>query len=196
MPDSILITCKNGVYSITTFIKDYQEMIKIREEREADYDAVRIVNDRAFGAPEEGKIIEKLRKKCQETVSLVAVLDERIVGHIFFSPVTIDNEDKQVIGMGLAPMAVLPDFQKQGIGSLLVKEGLRRIKETDCPFIIVLGHVDYYPRFGFERASKYGLKCQWDGVPDEAFMILWLNESMMNNVSGIAKYRDEFNEAM
>jgi len=126
----------------------------------------------------------------------VAVLDERIVGHIFFSPVTIDNKDKQVVGMGLAPMAVLPEFQKQGIGSLLVREGLRRIRETDCPFIIVLGHVDYYPRFGFERASKYGLKCQWSGVPDEAFMILWLDESMMNHVSGVAKYKDEFSAAM
>ena len=171
-------------------------MIIIREEREADYDAVRVVNDRAFGTPEEGKIIEKLRKVCQETVSLVAVLDQRIVGHIFFSPVTIDNEDKQVVGMGLAPMAVLPEFQKQGIGSLLVKEGLRRIKETDCPFIIVLGHADYYPRFGFERASKYGLKCQWEGLPDEGFMVMILKKSAMTGVSGVVKYRSEFDEAI
>lgn len=171
-------------------------MIKIREERKADYDAIRIVNDQAFGTLVEGNIIEKLRKACQETFSLVAVLDERIVGHIFFSPVTIDNEEKQVIGMGLAPMAVLPELQNQGIGSLLVKEGLRRIKETDCPFIIVIGHIEYYPRFGFERASKYGLKCQWDGVPDEAVMILWFNQSMIDHVSGVAKYRDEFNESM
>lgn len=171
-------------------------MIIIREEREADYAAVRIVNDRAFGTPEEGQIIEKLRKECQETLSLVAVRDEKIVGHIFFSPVIIDNKDEQVTGMGLAPMAVLPEFQKQGIGSLLVREGIQRIREAGCPFIIVVGHVDYYPKFGFEPASKYGLKCQWDGVPDEAFMVLWLDETMVNQVSGVAKYRDEFNEAM
>ena len=171
-------------------------MVEIREEREADYDAVRIVNDRAFGMPEEGRIVNKLRQICEGTLSLVAVLDEKIVGHIFFSPAIIDNEDKQIVGMGLAPMAVLPEFQNQGIGSLLVREGLRRIGETDCPFIIVVGHADYYPRFGFERASKYGLKCQWSGVPDEAFMVLWLDESMMNQVSGVARYRDEFSEAM
>lgn len=171
-------------------------MIKIREERIEDYNAVRIVNDRAFEAQEEGKIVEKLRKSCPNAVSLVAVLDEKVVGHIFFSPVTIDNEEKHVIGMGLAPMAVLPEFQKQGVGSLLVKEGLQRIRETDCPFIIVLGHVDYYPRFGFERASKYGLRCQWDGVPDEAFMVMILDEYAMAGISGVAKYRSEFEEAI
>lgn len=171
-------------------------MIEIREEKKEDYDAVRIVNDRAFGQPEEGRIINILRKVCQETLSLVAVSDEKIVGHILFSPVTIDHEDTQVIGMGLAPMAVLPEFQKQGIGSLLVKEGLGRIKETDCPFIIVLGHEHYYPRFGFERASIHGLKAQWDGVPDEAFLVIILNKSVMADVSGIATYRHEFDEAM
>jgi putative acetyltransferase len=173
-----------------------KELIKIREEKKEDYDAVQIVNDRAFGTPEEGRIINILREVCQETLSLVAVSDEKIVGHIFFSPVTIDQEDTQVIGMGLAPMAVLPEFQNQGIGSLLAKEGLRRIKETECPFIIVLGHINYYPRFGFERASKYGLKCQWDGVPDEAFMVLVLNKSTIAGISGVAKYRSEFDEAM
>ena len=171
-------------------------MVIIQEECEAAYDAVRIVNDRAFGTPEEGNIVEKLRNACLETLSLVAVSDERIVGHIFFSPVTVGPEDQQVLGMGLAPMAVLPEFQRKGIGSLLVVEGIRRIKETDCPFIIVVGHSDYYPRFGFERASTYGLRCQWEGVPDEAFMILWLNRSMVECVSGVARYRHEFDEAM
>ena len=171
-------------------------MIEVRKEKQEDYGAVRIVNDRAFGTPEEGRIIDMLRKVCQETFSLVAVSDEKIVGHIFFSPVTIDHEDTQVIGMGLAPMAVLPEFQKQGIGSLLVKEGIRRIQGTDCPFIIVLGHEHYYPRFGFEQASIQGLKAQWEGVPDEAFMVMILNESVMAGVSGVARYRSEFDEAM
>ncbi|MBW3022343.1 N-acetyltransferase, partial [Candidatus Woesearchaeota archaeon] len=112
-----------------------KELIKIREESKADYDAVRILNDRAFGSSEEGKIVDKLRKVCQDSVSLVAASGGKIVGHIFFSPVTIKHEDRHVIGMGLAPLAVSPEFQKQGIGSLLVKEGLRRIKESDCPFI-------------------------------------------------------------
>ncbi len=177
-------------------MKSSKKMIEIREENKEDYDAVRIVNDLAFGAPEEGRIIDMLRKVCRETVSLVAVSDEKIVGHIFFSPVTIDHENRQVIGMGLAPMAVLPEFQNQGIGSLLVKEGLRRIKATDCPFIIVLGHENYYPRFGFELASKYRLRCQWDCVPDDAFMVLVLNKSIIAGISGVARYRSEFDEAM
>ena len=171
-------------------------MIEIREEKQEDYDAVRVVNDLAFGQPEEGYIVDKLRGACKEVVSLVAVSGEKIIGHIFFSPAAITHDGAHVIGMGLAPMAVLPKFQKQGIGSLLVKEGIRRIKKIDCPFIIVLGHEHYYPRFGFERASIYGVKAQWDGVPDEAFMILVLNKSTMAGVSGVAKYRSEFDEAM
>jgi putative acetyltransferase len=176
--------------------KPKEKMIVIREEKKQDFDAVQIVNDRAFGTPEEGRIVNKLRELCLETLSLVAVSDEKIVGHIFFSPVTIDHENTPIVGMGLAPMAVLPEYQNQGIGSLLVKDGLRRIKETECPFVIVLGHINYYPRFGFERASQYGLKCQWDDVPDEAFMVMVLNKPVMGGVSGIAKYRSEFDEAM
>ncbi len=171
-------------------------MIEIREERNEDYDAVQLVNDRAFGTPEEGRIVNTLRKVCRETLSLVAVSGGKIVGHIFFSPAAVDHGGTQVVGMGLAPMAVLPEFQNRGIGSLLVREGLRRIKETDCPFIIVLGHIDYYPRFGFEQASKYGLRCQWEGLPDEAFMVLVLDESVVAGISGVAKYRSEFDEAM
>jgi putative acetyltransferase len=171
-------------------------MIEIREENQEDYDAVRLVNNQAFGTPEEGRIVDKLREACKETISLVAVSGEKIVGHIFFSPAAIDHQDGQVVGMGLAPMAVLPEYQKQGIGSLLVKEGLRRTKETGCPFIIVAGHAHYYPRFGFERASKYGLKCQWEGVPDEGFMVLVLNKPAIAGVPGVARYRNEFDEAM
>ena len=79
-----------------------------------------------------------------------------------------------------------------GIGSKLVKEGLRIINNTTCPFLIMLGHEKYYPRFGFQRASKYGLKSQWEGIPDEAFMVMILNDSVMKGVSGIVRYRDEF----
>jgi putative acetyltransferase len=171
-------------------------MIEIREEKQEDYDAVRFVNDQAFGTPEEGRIVDKLREACKETISLVAVSGEKVVGHIFFSPATIDHQDEQVVGMGLAPLAVLPEFQNQGIGSILVIEGLRRIKATDCPFIIVLGHENFYPRFGFELASNYGLRCQWDSVPDNAFMVLVLNKSTITGISGVARYRSEFDEAM
>ena len=82
------------------------------------------------------------------------------------------------------------------MGTKLVKEGLRIINNTTCPFVIVLGHEKYYPRFGFQRASKYALKSQWEGVPDQALMVKILNESIMKGVSGIVRYRDEFDEAM
>ena len=171
-------------------------MIEIRKEEQKDYDKIRIVNDQAFGQPDEGRIVDKLRESCKEIVSLVAVSDNEIVGHIFFSPVTIETQTGFVKGMGLAPMAVLPEFQNRGVGSMLVNEGVRIIENMSCPFVIVLGHETYYPRFGFERASKFGLKCQWDGMPDDAFMVMIIDESAMKGISGIAKYRDEFNEAM
>jgi putative acetyltransferase len=98
--------------------------------------------------------------------------------------------------MGLAPMAVLPIMQRRGIGTQLVKAEIENLRKMQCPFIIVLVHPEYYPRFGFERASLYGIKCPWEGIPDDAFIILWLDKSTMNPVSGLAKYRDEFNEAV
>ena len=98
--------------------------------------------------------------------------------------------------MGLAPMAVLPERQRDGIGSALVEQGLRLLEDRACPFVIVIGHPDYYPRFGFELASKYDITCQWEGVPDEAFMILILDEAAMEGVAGLVRYRDEFNESV
>jgi putative acetyltransferase len=98
--------------------------------------------------------------------------------------------------MELAPMSVLPDMQRRGIGTQLVKQGIENLERNHCPFIIVVGHAEYYPRFGFERASACGVKCQWDGVPDEVFMILWLDKSTMPPVSGLAKYHEEFSESV
>ena len=171
-------------------------MIKIREEKAEDYDAVREINDKAFGQVEEGRIVDKIREACEEIISLVAVEGEKVVGHIFFSPTEITHNGKTIKGMGLAPMAVHPDYQNKGIGSALVMEGIKRVEETSCPFVIVLGHDKYYPRFGFETASMYSIKPQWDGVPDEAFMIMILDKEIMAGVSGVATYRKEFDEAM
>jgi putative acetyltransferase len=171
-------------------------MIKIRREKAFDIEAIRDINNLAFGQPEEGLIIDRLRESCDVLLSLVAVIDKKTVGHILFSPVTLEGTSKTVQGMGLAPMAVLPEFQRQGIGSKLVTEGIKAIKSSGCPFIIVLGHEKYYPRFGFEPASTYGFTCQWEGVPDDAFMALILNHNEIQGVSGVVKYRDEFNDAM
>lgn len=164
-------------------------MIEIREEQPIDVDAVRRVNTEAFGQPGEAALVDVLRTSCDERLSLVAVEGDVVLGHILFTPATIDD----VHGMGLAPMSVLPERQRDGIGSKLVHAGLVALVERGCPFVIVLGHPDYYPRFGFERASARGVRCEWD-VPDEAFMLLVLDVTAMDGVSGLARYRPEFSE--
>lgn len=171
-------------------------MITIREENNNDLIIIKEINDKAFGQPHEGNVVDKIRESDSQILSLVAEIDNTTVGHIFYSEAEIEHNNEKIIGMGLAPMAVLPKYQKQGIGKRLISESLEILKKMPIPFIIVLGHEDYYPKFGFEVASKYGIKCQWDGVPDKAFMIMILDKANMFNVHGVAKYRDEWNEAM
>ena len=171
-------------------------MAEIRPEQFEDILAIRYVNDRAFGQPNEGAVVEQLRGTCGGLLSLVAEVDGQVVGYILFSPAVLELEEGgELSGMGLAPVAVLPERQNQGIGSELVTAGLAIIRGSSCPFVIVLGHADYYPRFGFERASKHGIRCQWD-VPDEAFMILVMDEEAMRGASGLARYRPEWDAAM
>ncbi len=163
------------------------EAIEIREEQTGDADAIRHVNLEAFGQPQEAQLVDALRNDCLDLLSLVAVDGEDIVGHILFSPALLGD----VEGMGLAPMAVIPERQRDGIGSELVRAGLAKLEGRGCPFVIVLGHADYYPRFGFERASARGVRCEWD-VPDDVFMLLVLDKTTMSGVSGLARYRPEF----
>ena len=171
-------------------------MIIVREERSEDIEAVRMVNETAFGQPAEANIADKLRENCQDRLSLVATQNGAVVGHILFSPARIEEKGKTVQGMGLAPVAVLPSLQRQGIGTHLVLKGMEILKDRGCPFVIVLGYPEYYPRFGFERASLYGIRSQWEGVPDEAFMIRILDHATMKGLAGVARYRDEFDDAM
>lgn len=167
----------------------------IREEQSGDAPEIRKVNEQAFGQPQEADIVDSLQRNCSDLLSLVAVTENKIVGHILFSPIEIKSEEITVQGMGLAPMAVLPGFQQQGIGTDLVREGIARLRNQVCPFVIVLGHAEYYPRFGFEPASRYRIQSEWE-VPDDVFMILVLNQSAMRGVSGLARYRPEFDEAV
>ena len=170
-------------------------MVLIRREEPADIDAVRSLNEQAFEGPAEAKIVDDLRESCSDIISLVAEEGGEVVGHIFFSPAELESGDERRIGMGLAPMAVLPAYQRKGIGSELVKAGMAELEQRDYPFVIVIGHPEYYPRFGFEPASRHGIKCEWE-VPDEAFMILILDESRIPEKGGTARYRHEFSEAM
>jgi putative acetyltransferase len=163
-------------------------LIEIREERPGDVGPIRDLNQRAFGQSQEGNIVDTLRSNGAALLSLVATLNGRVVGHILYSPASVGGE---IMGAALGPMAVLPEQQRRGIGGKLVEAGNRKLQETGCPFIIVVGHPDYYPRFGFTPASAYGIKCEWE-VPDDVFMLLVLDQAKMQGVSGLAKYRHEF----
>jgi putative acetyltransferase len=169
-------------------------MITVRVEHPADRLQVRHVNHLAFGQRLEADLVETLQQACGSALSLVAE-DEAIVGHILFTPVVIQAGERQIVGMGLAPMAVLPARQRQGIGSQLVRRGLEILREGGCPFVVVVGHPEYYPRFGFERASLHGIRCQWEAVSDEAFMVAILDAVAMAGVTGQAIYRREFDDA-
>lgn len=171
-------------------------MVEIRKEQRGDEEQIRLVNTRAFGQPAEADLVDTLRKTCPEGVSFVAECEDKVVGHILFTPAVIEAEEKEIWGMGLAPMSVLPEFQRQGIGSKLVQAGLDEMRKIRQPFVIVLGHPEYYPRFGFIRASRYGIVSQYDNVPDETFMILVLDEAALKGVSGVGKYRPEFDAAL
>ena len=163
----------------------------IRLETALDAQAIRRVNELAFGGTAEASLIEAIRGNGHATLSLVAEKDGLVVGHILFSPVGLSAADGWLGGMALAPMAVLPACQRQGIGSSLVREGLRQLDETSCPFVVVVGHPSYYPRFGFEPARHYGMDPPWDFVNGDAFFIRFL-PGLRPVTGGTARYVPEF----
>jgi putative acetyltransferase len=165
--------------------------ISIREERPEDIDAIRVVHEQAFRRPDESRLVDALRAGGGVLLSLVGLMDDRVAGHILYSPVTVMTAKGVVAGAGLGPVGVLPECQLEGIGGLLVSNGIERLCARHCPFVTVLGHPGYYTRFGFRPASGHGITCEW-AVPDDVFMVLVLDQSAMRGVSGLAKYRPEF----
>lgn len=166
-------------------------MVVVRTEETEDHESVRRVNELAFGRRNEADLVDALRVNARPYVSLVAVVDEQVVGHILFSPVSIESEGSAFTAMGLAPMAVLPSYQNQGIGSQLVREGLKECQRLGCEIVVVLGHPNYYPRFGFVPASLKGLRSEYD-VPDDVFMVAELTEDALDGRRGLVKYHSEF----
>jgi len=165
----------------------------VREERPGDEPAIRRVNLAAFGTDAEADLVDRLRAGGRLGLSLVAELDGSIVGHIAFSAVTLEPERPGLRGTGLGPMAVIPDRQGRGIGSLLVREGIARCRLDGLDFAVVLGHAHYYPRFGFVPASRFGLRCEWD-VPDDVSMVMDLRPGALTRTDGTVRYQPEFGD--
>lgn len=169
--------------------------LRIVDESPQDIEGIRQVNRLAFEGEYEVGIIDRLRQNCPTILSLVARQKEQVLGHILFSPVRIvQAEGWTVSGMGLGPLAVHPDYQGLGIGSDLCRAGLKRMEAAGNPFVVVLGHPGYYPRFGFQKASAHGIRSAFKGIPDEAFMIRVIDPGIMSGVRGVAYYRQEFDQ--
>ncbi len=171
-------------------------MAVIRQEYHDDADQIREVNEEAFNQPDEADLIDELRENGKVIVSLVAEEDRAVVGQILFSEASIDGHSEIKVA-GLAPMAVLPEHQSQGIGTLLMREGLDECLSLGYDAVIVLGHTDYYPRFGFKAASEFSIRSEWeDEIQKDAFMVLELHAGALNGIEGIARYADEFSELL
>lgn len=165
-------------------------MLKIRPEHDEDAAAIRDVHTSAFPTGVEARLVDALRSNRNASVSLVAVLEERVVGHVLFSPVSIEPKAALTRGIGLAPVAVRPEHQRKGIGAQLIEKGIEDCRRAAFDFMVVLGEPGYYRRFGFRRAFSTGFTNEY-GV-DEEFMILELQPGSLSGLRGLVRYGDEF----
>lgn len=165
---------------------------RVRPERPKDIEAIDNVLRRAFGGNEESTLVRALRASeyFLPPLALVAEAEaeeeegeNRVVGYILFSRISIETRDGEVQALALAPMAVLPEQQRQGIGTQLVEMGLGACRQLGHSIVVLVGHPEYYPRFGFEPARAYDLELPF-AVPDEAFMALELMPGALKSVRG------------
>lgn len=164
----------------------------IRLEKKSDCAAIHELNSLAFPSQAEANLVDRLRKEACPFLSLVADQKNSLVGHLVFSPLTLENNSECKV-LGLAPMCVEPSLQKQGIGCLLVEQGLQLCKARGFHAVAVLGHPHYYPRFGFHPASHYRLRSEYP-VPDNVFMALELQENSLQHSAGLVRYHTAFED--
>jgi putative acetyltransferase len=169
-------------------------VIEIRAERPEDIPFIQQVHQQAFHPRlNEARLVELLRQANKISQSLVAIAQGQVVGHVMFSPITFVPDDPSIHGLGLAPMGVLPEFQRHGIGGKLIVQGLQACKQNGCDLVVVLGDPRYYARFGFLRARNYQLQNEYH--VDEEFMVIELRVGALGGVGGLVKYQAEFTEA-
>ena len=167
--------------------------MQIRPFTDGDADAVSEAHRRAFeGRTNESHIVQRLHDADKAVVSLVAVENGRIVGHVLFSPTSVVTQGNNATLAGLAPVGVLPENQNEGVGSSLIQQGLAECRDAGVDAVVVLGDPEYYSRFGFERASEYGLGNEYGA--DEGFMIKPLREGALDDVNGVVTYQPEFQQ--
>lgn len=174
--------------------------MNIRQEKTSDFKEVSSLIEKAFKTEQlsdhkEQFLVERLRKSEAfiPELSMVAVTDEKIVGHILLTKLKIKNKRNEFASLALAPVSVLPEYQKKGIGGSLIIEAHKKAKELGYKSIVLLGHEKYYPRFGYEQADKYGIDLPFE-APKENCMVIELTKNGLNGVSGTVKYPKEFIE--
>lgn len=170
-------------------------IVMIRAEQTEDLGAIHDVNRLAFGQEEEALLVQRIRESPGfiPDLSLVAIKDEKVAGHILFSRIHIEAPQGDVEVLSLASMAVRPEFQNSGIGSNLVREGLKRCRDLGHTIVVVIGHPEYYPRFRFVQAKQKNLDAPFP-VPDEAFMVCELVPDALVGIKGRVKYPPEFED--
>jgi putative acetyltransferase len=172
-----------------------QPSIIIRPEQPAFIDTIAEIHRAAFGRDVEADVYLNLRESADfnAKLSLMALYDGNVVGHVVFSAMTIDGA-AGVTAFALGPIGVLPDYQGQQIGAALIYEGLEVCRRAKIDVVFLLGHADYYPRFGFVPARERGFTCAYD-VPDEAWMMYVLNSEALQGVSGMVYFAPAFDAA-
>jgi putative acetyltransferase len=161
----------------------------IRPQRDEDAAAIRQVHLAAFPTPAEADLVERLRASGKAVIELVALDGDSVVGHILFSPVALEPL-AGTVGLGLAPLAVLPDHEKHGVGRRLIQNGLAECHKWGAGFVVVMGDPPYYSRFGFEPAANHGLRSEYDA--GDAFMVFKLASGALPPAGTLVKYAPEF----
>ena len=164
--------------------------VTIRPESIEDLPSIRHVNQAAFEGDAEADLVDALRDGGFVAVSIVAEVDGKVVGHILFSRITIVTKSRAIDGLSLAPMAVLPSHQRQGIGTMLVESGLAACREDDHRIVVVLGHPEFYPRFGFSAEMAQYIESPFGG--GEAWMAIELSKNSLRGIEGRIEYPPPF----